>query len=679
MLGYGYWQRRFGGDAGVLGKLITVSNVPFTIIGVAPPEFYGLSTDSPADVLLPMATMPQVSAGGASAQEPKPDDYAGYVFARLKEGVRPSDAAAELAAILRQTEREALGAKPDGGQFGLVDKLSIVLQPASQGLSSVRNRFSKPLEVLMVVVGLVMLIACANIANLLLAKSSARQREIGIRLSLGSSRRRLIRQLMTESLVLSVLGAVLGVLFAVWLRSAIVYLATPEQGGPTIPDTWNVRVFAFTAGISIFNAFLFGLAPALRATGVDLAAMLKNVRTGRTAGRITLGKVLVAGQVAVSLTLLVGAALFLNTFRNLDRIDVGFERKHLLMATLDPSMSGHHGAQAEQIFKRAMEGIERIPGVQAATLMRDRILNNYVSLTSIWVPGYTLKSNENAANQWVVSNSVGPRFFAISGIRLVAGRDFSDRDNERAPKVAIVNQSMARHYFAGQSPIGRQIAWSRTEPPVEIIGVLRDIAYLGVRDRQQDVVFTPILQSDPESWNSATVLMRTSVDPARVLGGVRSVIRGIDPNLPAYAVMTMERQVENTLVQQELLATLSTFFAVLALGLSAVGLYGVLSYGVAQRTSEIGLRMALGAPRGSILRLLLGETAWLLAIGLALGAGAALAASRFIASMLYGVTASDATPLLGAAAILSAVALLAGFLPARRASRVDPMAALHYE
>jgi predicted permease len=560
-----------------------------------------------------------------------------------------------------------------------LDKPSIDLQPASRALSSARNRFSEPLAVLMVVVALVMLIACANVANLLLAKSGVRQREIAIRLSLGSSRLRLVRQLLTESLLLSTLGGLLGVLLAVWARNAIVYLATSGDNAPAIRANWNWRVLGFTAAVCILNAVLFGLAPALRATGVDLVSILKGSTGNRRPGRFRLGRILVAGQVALSLTLLVGAGLFLGTFRNLDRIDPGFDRDRVLLVTLDPTMAGYHGDKVVQTFKTALERTASIPGVRAVTLLRDRILSGQISLTSIWVPGYTLRADENPSNQWVGSNAAGPHFFETAGIRLVAGRDFSERDDEHSPKVAIINQSMAKHYFAGQNPIGRHIAWSRSEPPVEVVGVVRDIAYLGLRDQSQDLVFTPIFQTDAKSWNTATIFVRTADDSPRIANDIRAAIQAIDPNLPPYAIATMNQQVRSRLVQQRLLAMLTTFFGLLALTLSAVGLYGVVSYGVTQRSGEIGLRMALGASRGSILSLALGETARMAGAGVLLGIAIALITARFVQSMLYGITADDGASLAIAILVLTMVALFAGFLPARRASRLDPMAALRYE
>jgi predicted permease len=531
----------------------------------------------------------------------------------------------------------------------------------------------------MVLVGLVMLIACANIANLMMARASVRRREIAIRLSLGSSRWRLVRQLLTESLLLSFLGTALGIVLAVWARSAIVYLATLRQSSPAIPFEWNFRLLAFTAGISVLNALLFGLAPALRATRLDLGTALKSGRAGGGATRIPLGRVLIAGQVSVSLALLIAAALFIDTFRNLDRIDAGYDRDRAILVTLDARLAGYRGARAAQVYKQVMDRVTALPGVRAVSVMREKLLSGRVSMNSIWVPGYTLRSGEDAANLWVVANGVGPNFFATSGMRLVAGRDFSEQDNERAAKVAVLNETMARHFFGSRDPVGQHIAWAKSElASVEIVGVVRDIKYIGLREDKMDVIFTPILQ-DPDAWKEATLLVRTSTDSAGMLNDVRAAIRGVDSNLPVYDLTTMNRQVQSTLSQPRLMAILSSFFGFLALGLSAVGLHGVLSYNVVQRTSEIGIRMALGAQRAGILHLVLGETARVVAIGIAVGIAIALSATRLIGSLLFGVTPTDSSALVGAVALLTAVAMLAAFLPAYRASRVDPMTALRNE
>jgi predicted permease len=326
-----------------------------------------------------------------------------------------------------------------------------------------------------------------------------------------------------------------------------------------------------------------------------------------------------------------------------------------------------------------MDRVTALPGVRAVSVMREKLLTGRVSMNSIWVPGYTLRSGEEAGNLWAVANGVGPKFFATSGMRIVAGRDFSEQDNERAAKVAVLNETMARHFFGTRDPVGQRISWAKSEPAsVEIVGVVRDIKYIGLREDKMDVIFTPILQ-DQDAWIEATLLIRTSTDSTSMLNDVRAAVRGVDPNLPVYDLTTMDRQIQSTLTQPRLMAILSSFFGILALGLSAVGLHGVLSYNVVQRTSEIGIRMALGAQRAGILHLVLGETARVVAIGIALGIAIALSAARLIQSLLFGIKPTNSFALAGSIAILTMVALLAGFLPAYRASRVDPVTALRHE
>ena len=669
VLSYGFWQRRLGASPAAIGKSITINNVPFTIVGITPPEFYGLSGDTPADLTVPFAMLAQVRAGKISSELPKPGDSAGVVFARLIHGRPATQAAAELTTLLRQAESRTA----DQDALQQVSKLVLEFTPASQGLSRVRSRFSAPLKVLMAVVGLVLLIACANIANLLLAKSSARQREIAIRLSLGSSRWRLVRQLLTESMLLALCGGALGFVFAMWARDAIVRAASV----PEMSLAWDLRVVGFTAGICLLNALLFGTLPALRATAIDFAAALKSSLGNRT-GRHTLGRSLVAAQVALSLALLMGAGLFLGTFRNLDRIDLGYARKDALLISVDPHLAGYRGARVAEFYKQATDRIAALPGVRSVSLMRDRLMSGNVYMSGVSVPGYTPKNGEDAQHMWIITNSVGSGFIRTAGMQLLHGRDFTDQDNQRSAKVAVVNEAMAMHFFDTPNAVGRKFFHDPAEPPVEIVGVVHDLKYMGVRDEKQDLIFEPALQS-PEGPNQATLLIRTAAPPSSLVNPIRDAIRAIDPALPVYDILTIDQQVEKTLVMQRLLAILSAFFGALALTLAAIGLYGVLSYGIAQRTGEIGIRMALGAQPGMVLRMILSETARVVFAGVLAGIALALTGAHLVRSMLYGVTPTDATTLAAASAILLTCALFAAFLPARRASRVDPMVALRHE
>ncbi len=675
MLGYGYWQRRFGGKSDVLGQQITVNSIPMTIVGVMPRRFRGLSIDSGADIVMPAAARVQVEDGTVSGSLPKPDDYAGQIVVRLKKGVTVEKAQAEMTVLLQQ----ALAGEK-GSLTGDDRKLTMVLTSAAAGTSALRNRFEKGLQVLMAVVAIVMLIASANLASLLLTRSAARQREICIRMSLGSSRWRLVRQLLTEALVLSAFGSVLGIVFAVWARNAIVKVAVARAlAGTAFPMDWNWHLFAFIAGLAALNSLLFGLAPALKGTRQDANLVLHSGRAIRNAGVTRIGKMLVAGQVALSLVLVVAAALLLRTLANLYKVDLGYNHRNMLMMTVDPHLAGYaDGEPSIAVFREIRERLASVPGVQAVSMMRLPLLGANTGLSSVYVPGYVPTSQEGQSRMWVIDEGVGPHFFATMQMPLVEGRDFDDESRDAYGKVAIINQTMAKHFFAGKEPLGQKIAFSKDDPPMEVIGVATDAHYHGVKEDPEDVMFVPLLHPKMKQ-EVATLLVRTAVDPMVVAPEARAAVHAISANLPVYDITTMNEMLNTTLAQQRILAALSGFFGLLALVLSAVGLYGVLAYNVAQRTGEIGIRMALGANRGKIMRLIFGETALVVGAGLVAGLAAAAASARLIATVLYGVHPTDAQSIGFAVATLAAVALAAAFVPVRRATRIDPLVALREE
>lgn len=686
MISSGYWQRRFGRDPGVIGEWITINTIPFVIVGVLPPGFDGLSIDERADVMMPVIAHNQVASGSAAAGFPKPDNSSGEIFARIRSGVSPSKAAAELTVIFHNTElsREKLGA----AQQADLARRFIEFEPAARGSSFLRQRFSEPLRVLMAVVALVMLIACANIACLLLAKASARQKEIAIRLSLGSSRRRIVRQLLSESLILSVLGCLAGVLFAALARDITLRLGTGSVTQTELAMHWDLRLLAFLAVICVLNALLFGIMPALRATSVDPNDVLKSAQSTQKSARLPFGRMLVTAQLAISLALIVGSGLFLTTLRNLYETDLGFNRENLLMASLDPSLIGFDGARTRAAYLRLLQDVKTLPAVSSVSLMNDPLLSGRAHLISAKVPGYVPAPGENLSNSWTLNYNVGPGYFETMRMPLLAGRDFTEGDTDNAPPVVIVNEAWTKHYFPGKSPLGQKVSLSTIfkadmgtdKGAAEIVGLVRNAHYFDVKDEHQEGIFVPLFQLANSEFNSKqTLVVRTSDNPTRIADDVRAVVRRIDPNLPLFNVTTMASQLDQSLSQPRLMAVLSSFFGILALMLSAIGLYGVLAYGVTKRTGEIGIRMALGADRGSILRLILGETTRLLAIGIAVGLGLAWASSRLVKSMLYGLTAQDGRVFALSAVTLVLVALLAAMLPARRALKVDPMVALRYE
>jgi len=676
MISDGYWRRRFGGDPGIVGHPITVNTIPFVIVGVMPRGFDGLSLEQQPAILMPLATHNQVVSGSFSAGSARPDDPAGQVLARIKPGTAQSTAAAELTVIFRNSE--LANKNLTMAERNAIEKRFIEFEPAARGSSSLRRQFSDPLRALMAVVGLVMLIACANIAGLQLAKASARQKEIAIRLSLGSSRRRIVRQLLTESLILSILGCMLGIVFAIFAHDVTLKLGHGSTTG--LEMQWDLRLLLFLAGVCIVNALLFGVIPALRATNVDPHEMLKGAPATQHSSRLPFGRALVMAQLAVSLVLVVGAGLFLGSLRNLYHVDLGFSSENLVMATLDPRLIGADDNRTTTIYKQLLGDVKSLHSAPSATLMNDRLFNGRAHLSGAKVVGYVPQSGEDPTNSWIVTYGVGPRFFETLRMPLLEGRDFSEADKEGAPPVVVINEAMAKHYFRDKDPIGQKVTFGSGHKTAEIVGVVRNAHYFDVKDEKQETIFTPLLQVQIGEFGSEeTLVVRTRENPSQIANDVRAAVRRIDPNLPLFDVTTMADQVAGDLRTPRLMATVSSFFGGLALALSAIGLYGVLAYGVAKRTGEIGIRMALGADRGSIFRLVLGETGQVLLIGIVAGLALAWSTTRLLKSLLYGLTAHNARVYLFAAFALVLVALAAAMLPARRAVRVEPMIALRYE
>lgn len=678
MISDGYWQRRFGRDPSVIGQRISVNTIPFVIVGVTPRDFTGLSLDEASDVMLPAITSKQVQDGSPAAGVPGPDDSAGNaVIARIKNGVPLSKAAAELTILFHNAElsQQSLSI----ADRNEIEKRFIEFEPASRGSSMLRQRFSEPLLALMGVVALVMLIACANIASLLLAKASARQKEIAIRLSLGSSRKRIVRQLLTESLMLSVFGCTAGVLFAIVARDVTLKLGAGSSTASGLTLHWDFRLLSFVAAVCVLNALFFGVVPALRATHVDPNEVLKGAQAAQHSARLPFGRVLVASQLAVSLALIVGAGLFLGTLRNLYRVDLGFDRDNLLMATLDPHLIGLDKARIEAVYTQILEDVKALPSVKSVTVMNNRFFSGQAYLTAARIVGYVPQAGEDPS-RFTITYEVGPDLLGTLRMPLIKGRDFTEADNAKALPVTIINESTANHYFRGKDPLGQKITFDPKKPPSEIVGVVHNAHYFDVKDEKEEAIFRPLLQVDPDEFvPQESLIIRAKDTPEQVASDLRAVIRRIDPNLPLFDITTMVALVQRDLSTPRLMATLSSFFGLLALVLSAIGLYGVLAYGVTKRTSEIGIRMALGADRESILRLILGETSRLLVIGVTIGVGLSWAASRLVKSMLYGLTGHDIGVFALSALLLALVVVLAAALPARTAVNVDPMVALRYE
>jgi predicted permease len=558
--------------------------------------------------------------------------------------------------------------------------MRFVLEPGAWG-SSPRSKPQawKALGILMALVGLVLLIACANIANLLLARGAARQKEIALRLSIGAGRWRLIRQLLTESLLLAAFGGAAGLLLALWGTQLLVKLLA-QSGGPALDLHTDARVLGFTAAVSLFTGLVFGLLPAFRATRIELTTALKegSRRWSMNPIRNRLRSALVVSQIALSLVLLAVAALFTRSLDKLLRVDPGFRPEHVLVLSVDPTLIGYEGARLSKLYTNLLERLESTRGVLSASASHWGLLARGGWKNLVTVPGYVPRPGEETDSNL---NPVGPHFFETTGIPILLGRDFSPRDSESALKVAIVNEAFARDFFKGASPLGRTIGLGVNQNlgRFEIVGVVKDSKQNRLNERPVRVVYFPFAQMPPAMMGSMTLEVRADADPVAIARTVQKELLTVEKNLPIYGVKTLTEQVQDSTVEQRMAADLTLMFGSLALLLAAVGLYGVMSYSVARRTNEMGIRMALGARRGDVARLVLRDTMVLVSAGVILGMAGALAAGRVVSSLLYGLAPADPVALSTATLILAAVALIAGYLPARRATKVDPMVALRYE
>jgi predicted permease len=699
MISYGYWERRFGREASVVGRAMTINDVPFTIIGVTPPEFFGLQLGRSLEVWLPLHTQPQVEPSWTEEGRSKfirRDDWWVLIMGRLKPGVSGQQAQVPLEVAFQQstapqeeaTQKTGPPQEPSehGSPAGAQALPHLELTPASKGLDYLRQEFSRPLFILLTVVGLVLLIACANVTNLLLARARARQKEIAVRLALGAGRRRLIRQLLTESVLLATLGGIIGLVLAYSATSLLVAFMSSGREPVVLSVHPDLRVLGFTAAVSVLTGVLFGLAPASRGTRLDLTPALKERAGGGSVGahrsaRSGLGKVLVIGQVAMSLLLLVGAGLFVRTLQNLETLNVGFDRYNILLFGIDPTQNGYKGERLASFYQELQRRLEALPGVRPASVSGHTLIGGGVSIGGFSVQGYAPKRTEIDRDGLgeVYFNSVGPRFFETMGIPLVLGRTIGPEDTSVAPKVAVINETLAHRYFVDSNPIGRRFGGdAKTSGDIEIVGVVGDAKYADLRREVPPTVYFPYLQQQ-DRLGPMHFEVRTVGNPMDMVTSVRRVVQSLDKNLPLMEVKTQTEQIDQTLFQERLFAKLSSFFGLLALVLACVGLYGIMSYAVARRTNEIGIRMALGAERHNILGMVMRETLIMVALGVAIGIPAALAATRVISSMLFDLKPTDPLTIAVSASAMIAVAAFAGYVPARRASRVDPMVALRYE
>lgn len=670
VLGHRFWQNEYGGSPAVIGTTILLDRKPYEIIGVTDPSFSGVTVGSATQVYVPLCQHPRLDARSS---------WYLHVIGRLKPGVTAERVGARLAALAPAVYGATV---PDG--WGVVERREYLTnglgaQPAPNGLSYVRQEYQKALTMLMVVVGIVLLIACANVANLLLARAAVRGREMAIRLAIGAARRRLVRQLLTESVLLAGLGAVVGIAFARW-GSAL--LVRELAGGPdavSLDLALDGRVLAFTIVVAVVTGILFGLAPAWRSTRIDPQVALKASGRGVAEGhsRFTLGKALVIGQIALSLVLVIGAGLLVGSFRKLATLDPGFQREGVLIVSTNFSTAGYTDSTYGTVQRDLLARFRALPGVRAASASQLTPISGSAWNDEIIVDGFTPQGRTDAI---VYFNEVTDGFFAAMGTPLLAGRDFDARDRPTTPKVAIVNETLARKFFKGVSPLGKHYQLSMHDTrsdPVEIIGVVKDAKYRELREETLPTAYIAMGQNaTPGPY--AEFEIRVNGAPSGLIAAVKSAVAEVNRAIP-LELAPLSRQVDESLARDRLLATLSGFFGGLALLLATVGLYGTLSYSVARRRNEIGIRIALGAAQGRVMRLVLGEVTRMVAIGLILGTVGALSATRWVTTFLYGISAFDPTTVAVSALTLAVVALAAGALPAFRAARVDPIEALREE
>ena len=674
VVSYAWWQQRLAGNPAAVGQTITIDNTAYTIVGVAPRDFFGTTVGSAPDLWIPLAMekqMPPTHWDGRTNEEFQNL----FLIGRLKPGVTVEQANAAVNLLFKQSLQARVGAQPTAQRLKELEAANVQLTPVSRGLSGLREQFSLSLRVLMGVVALVLLIASANVANLLLAHGAARSREFAVRLAVGAGRMRLARQLLTESALLALVGGAIGVGLSWWGVRLLLLMASDGPEAVPVDAAPNLRVLGFTIGVSALCAIVFGTAPALRATRVEPNSSLKGGRTV-TALRNPLGKAFVVGQVALSLLLLVGAGLFVRTLVNLQHVPSGFKQENAMLFKVDTSATGIKldDPKLPPMLSEVEQKVKQIPGVQAASFAF--IVFNQGFWSS---PAYTREDNiPEGQNRSLRNNIVGSDFFAAMGIPFVQGRGFGPQDTKSSQKVAVVTESMVQKFFPTGSPIGKRfgITGRESAETIEVIGVVKDAKYGNLKETFRPMAFYPYTQA-PEVLGNLVV--RFSGQGSAVVPQVREVIKQVNRNLPVDEVVSLEDHIGRSLVQQKLIARLALFFGLLALSLACVGLYGVMSYGVARRTNEIGIRMALGARGRSVLWLVLREALVLVVSGLVVGVLASLALTKTAASLLYELKPNDPLTIAMATIVLMMVALVAGFLPARRAARVDPMIALRDE
>ncbi len=673
VMSYGMWQHYFGGDPKVVGKTVTLNESSYTVIGIAPGNFKGMHLESPVGFWVPLMMEQQLSAS------PVPNFFSRTsawlrIVGRLKSELPMAQAQVELDTLARQI-RDAN--TPERDRSRAFYERRMLLEPVGRGLSLLRANLSKPLTLLLAVVGLVLLIACANVANLMLARSTARRKEMAVRLALGATRFRLASQLLTESLMLALFGGITGLFLAPWLAELLLkFQGQVNIAETSLADTLDFRTLGFTLLVSILCGLVFGLAPSLKSSKPDLIPALKDeVSTfGGRESRLTPRNLLVVAQVALSLMVLIGAGLFIKSLFKLFDINVGFQADKVLLVPIDLPTKSYDENRGGEFYKQLRERLQALPGVEAVSSAVVVPMSGNMFVRNLKIEGYETQPGETLG---LDTNEVGPGYHELMGIPLLEGRGFGDQDRQGSPRVAIINETFARRYFQGQQPIGKHLTFGSSNKPVEIIGVARD-------SKLHNLTETPIAhfetaREQEEYATSITLHVRTRLNPDELIPAVRREINGLDSTLAVANIHSLSSEINNSIATMRMVTTLTALFGAIALLLASIGLYGVMAYSVNRRVREIGIRLALGAQSGDVLKMVLREGMALVAVGLMIGLGGAIAAARLTEELLYGVSATDPLTFAAVALILTGVALVACLVPARRAAKTDPMIALRYE
>jgi predicted permease len=666
VVSWSYWRNRFNLDPRIIGKQIVVEDVPVTIVGIAPRGFFGLQEGSRQDIWLPLAIEPLMHSGPSFTSS-----HYGWLklMGRLKPDVSVEQARAEVRVLYEWTIEDSAKFADDAS----LRAMKVELEPAAAGFSHFRDQFAKPLLLLMAVVGLLLLIACANVASLLLARGAARRRELAVRVCMGAGRLRLVRQMLTESLLLSGLGSLLGILLAYFCTGALVRIISSGRERIELYVRPDTTVLLFTAAVGLLTGLLFGLAPALRAWRIGPGPSLRQAgKASETSVQQFLGKSLVVAQVALSVVLLAAAGMFVRQLSNLKHLDLGFRRDHILLVTLDPSYSGYDADALLRAYRELLERFEVIPGVQSATLCGATPIDGAGASSQASVEGHQSRIGES---RFISENWIAPKYFETVGTPLLAGRDFTMQDDS-GPRVAVINQTMSRYYFDDRNPIGKHVTLDGDDKPYEIVGVVGDLKLREIRENAPRTIYFSAFQ-DWRWWSQFA--LRTTTDPSTLVPEVRRTIRESLKTVPVTRVTTMADQIDASIVSDRLIATLSGWFGTLGALFAAIGLYGLLAYIVGRRTNEIGIRMALGATRSNVTRMVLREALAMVCAGLAIGILLAFWGKRIATGIVPDLPGKTSGSIIFGVATMFAVALLAALVPAWRAARVDPMEALRHE